>query len=242
MILLDPLARPVIAHRGASGEYPENTLLAFARGLEQGADGIECDVRLAADGTPVVIHDATLDRTTSGRGPVAAFTVEQLRQVDAGRGERIPTLADVLDAFPHIPVILEIKEPRAAVTVRRVLADHHAAGRVLVGAFERESLRPFEAGGWRSASRSETALFWAAARTRYPLYRPGFHAFTVPARYGWLPVVTAAFVDRARRLEQPVHVWTVDTPEEAAALRALGVAGIISNYPGRLVRTSPPEP
>ena len=82
--LLDPAARLVIAHRGSSAEAPENTLPAFEAAVARGADAIELDVRLTADGAPVVIHDATLDRTTDRTGPVAALTLAELRAVDAG--------------------------------------------------------------------------------------------------------------------------------------------------------------
>ncbi len=114
MILLDPDARPVIAHRGASGQYPENTLLAFTKALEMGADAIELDVRLTTDGVPIVLHDPTLDRTTDGKGAVAGLTLAEVRRAVAGAGERVPALAEVLECFPVTPLIVEIKEERAA--------------------------------------------------------------------------------------------------------------------------------
>ncbi len=111
----------VIAHRGASGYAPENTAAAFAKAIAMGADAIETDVRLSADGELVLIHDATVTRTTDGRGPVADHTLAELRALDAGRwfsdafaGERVPTLAELIeDVAPRIPVVLEIKD-RAA--------------------------------------------------------------------------------------------------------------------------------
>ena len=111
----------VIAHRGASGYAPENTAAAFAKAIAMGADAIETDVRLSADGELVLIHDATVTRTTDGRGPVADHTLAELRALDAGRwfsdafaGERVPTLAELIeDVAPRIPVGLEIKD-RAA--------------------------------------------------------------------------------------------------------------------------------
>ena len=233
MQLLDPSARPLVGHRGASGEFPENTLLAFARALEQGADALECDARISADGVPVIIHDPTLDRTTNGRGPVAALELASLRQLDAGRGERVPTLAEALDAFPRTEFILEIKDRRAAEPARRVLADQRAARRVLVGAFERGALRPFDIGFSRSASQPETALFWAGSRLGLAPFRPRYRALTVPERRGRLTVVDGRFVRTALRSRFPVHVWTVDDPADGQRLRALGVSGIITNYPGR---------
>ncbi|MCC7360725.1 MAG: hypothetical protein IT317_14685 [Anaerolineales bacterium] len=104
----------VIAHRGASADAPENTLSAFALALEQGADGLELDVTLSADGVPVVIHDDTLDRTTDGRGRVARHTLAELKGLDAGyaarfgskfAGQRLPTLDEVFAAFGQRTII-----------------------------------------------------------------------------------------------------------------------------------------
>ena len=89
MILVDPLARPVIAHRGASGFFPENTLLAFRKAIEVGADALEFDVRVTEDGIPVVIHDSTVDRTTDGVGVVSEMTLAAMTEFDAGDGEKI---------------------------------------------------------------------------------------------------------------------------------------------------------
>ncbi len=134
--LLDLAAHPVIAHRGASGHAPENTLAAFELAVTQGADAFELDVRLTRDGAPVVIHDDTLDRTTDLTGPLRARTLAELRQADAGHGFtpdrgrntpfrgtgiRIPTLAEVLWSFPTMPVLVEVKEPAVQEAVRRVL-------------------------------------------------------------------------------------------------------------------------
>jgi len=235
MILLDPAARPIIAHRGASGEYPENTLLAFARAIEQGADALELDLRVTADGVPVVLHDAALDRTTDRSGLVRTLPLEVVRQADAGRGEAVPTLADVLESFPTTPLVIEIKTPEAAQPVLSVLQTRGAGGRVLVGAFEYSSLAPFERAGLaRAASRREVAWFWLAARWSGGSSHLPWRAFTVPRRWGRLAVVDRRFVAAARRRDIPVHVWTVNDPSEARSLRELGVCGIITDYPGRM--------
>ncbi len=234
MLLLDPTSRPLIGHRGASGEYPENTLLAFDQALAQGADALELDVRVSADGIPVVIHDATVDRTTDGAGPVAGYSADALGRLDAGAGESVPLLAEVLDRYADTPLVVELKERAAGPAVAGLLRRHGAANRVLVGAFDGGALRPFARAPFaRAASRAETALCWAASRLG--LVPPGrFAAFTVPERHGLVTVVDRAFVRAARRRGRPVHVWTVDDPVEAARLRGLGVAGIITNFPARL--------
>src|SRR5665213_852735 len=122
--LLDPAAKLVIAHRGNSAFFPENTLEAFQQGMALGADALEFDVRLSHDGKAVVIHDSTLERTTNGTGAVSALTLDDLQRLDAGhgftrdggrtfpfrgRGIRIPAFDFVLSAFPGVPMIVEIK-------------------------------------------------------------------------------------------------------------------------------------
>ncbi len=235
MILLDPEARPLVGHRGAAGEYPENTLLAFDMALEQGADALEFDVRLTAEGIPVVIHDATVDRTTEGTGEVRALTLPELQALDAGGGERVPTLTTVLKRYPDTPFIVEIKEVGAARPAAEVLTRHAAADRSIVGSFLHGALRPFGPPAFRrSASRRETVMFWAASRLGRAQAGTGFQAFAVPERHRRMTVVDRRFVEAAQRRGKPVHVWTVDEPEDARRLRALGAAGIITNYPARM--------
>lgn len=235
MILLDPDARPLIGHRGASGELPENTLAAFDRALEEGADALELDVRLSRDGVPVVIHDSTVDRTTGGRGAVHDLLLAELRLLDAGRGERIPTLEEVLERYSSTPLVLEVKAVEAAEPVAQLLGRHGAAARVLVGSFERAALRPFADGPFvRAASRGETARFWFWSRVGLTVGRGGYRAFTVPEYHGRLHVVDRRFAWAAGQRRTPIHVWTVNDVEAARRLRALGVSGVITDYPARL--------
>src|SRR5438067_10660640 len=127
----------VIAHRGASGTHPENTMAAFRRAVDVGAGMIELDVQLTRDRHVVVIHDATLDRTTDGRGPVSAVTLAELRRLDGGgwfapgfAGERVPTLAEVLAAV-HVPVNVELKPARDDDGLeRRALGEVEEAGAI----------------------------------------------------------------------------------------------------------------
>jgi glycerophosphoryl diester phosphodiesterase len=255
--LLDPEARLVIAHRGSSSEAPENTLPAFEAAARRGADAIELDVRLTADGAPVVIHDATLDRTTDRTGPVAALTLAELRAVDAGwrftpdlgrthpyRGgdARVPTLGEVLWAFPRLTILVEIKEPSAQEAVRRVLVQEDAAARCVVASEHREALLAFEGPPFaRGASAAEiSALYWAAlVRRRIP--NPGYRMLSVPLRFRGLPVPTSGFVAAARANGCAVHVWTVDSPDTARRLWRRGVSGIVTNVPGTMVEAGRKE-
>ena len=251
--LLDLSARPVIAHRGASAYAPENTLPAFELAVRQGADAFELDVRLSRDGAPVVIHDETLDRTTSLTGPVRARTLAELRAADAGlrftpdRGRtapfrdtnaRIPTLAEVLWAFPAISVMVEVKEPEAQDAVRRVLLEAGATGRCVVasehaGALESFREEPFACG----ASGPEISALYRAAMLRRPLPDCRHRLLSVPLRWHGLPVPTRAFVRAARTLGCPVHVWTVNDAATARRLWARGVAGIVTDVPD-VIRTA----
>jgi len=239
VILLDPTARPIIAHRGASGEAPENTIFAFERGLALGADALEFDVRLSSDGVPVAIHDATLDRTTNVTGAVGQRTVRELAQVDAGAGQGIPTVDQVLESFPDTPVIIEVKEIRAAQPLADLVVRHGAEGRVLIGSFLHEALACFgESRINRCASRRDTTKFWLGSRLRVPLGATRFEALSVPVRHRGIHVADRAFVRTAVRRGLPVHVWTIDDLSEAKRLRALGIAGIITNWPDRMTALS----
>lgn len=251
----------VFGHRGGLALGPENTRLAFARGLATGADGFECDVRLSADGVPVVIHDATLDRTTDATGPVAARTAAELSRVDATcrftavragdavpAVEGVPRLDDVLAALPMARIIIELKDPRpavaeAAVTVIRRL---RAAERVCVGSFHHEVLsrvRALAPDLTTSASLREARWLLARARVHWPLASPPrFRALQVPVRAGRLHVVDRVFVARAHREQALVHVWTVNDPIEMRALLDLGVDGLISDRPDLAIETRDARP
>lgn len=254
--LLDLSSRPVIAHRGASGSAPENTLPAFELAARQGADAFELDVRLTADGVPVVIHDATLERTTGKRGSVAVKTVAQLRELDPGNrfspdggrtypfrgtGIVVPTLTEVLRAFPDIPVLLDIKEPRGQEAIRRVLIEERAVDRCVLGSDIAAALTLFRNPPFVvAASRQEISrLYWGSLlRATRPLKaRPasvGFRLLSVPAYHRGLRVPTRSFVTAARRIGCPVHVWTVNDPALARQLWSSGVAGIVTNLPDRI--------
>jgi len=245
--LLDLSARPIIAHRGASASAPENTIPSFRLAAELGADAFELDVRLTADGMPVLLHDRTLDRTTDRTGPLRALTLEQLRQVDAGarftrdRGRtypfrgadvHIPTLQQVLQAFPEMPCMVEVKEPEAQEAVRRVLLEERAPDRCVIASEYYEALRVFREPPFATAAAGAEigALYRAVLFRRLPASVP-YRCLSVPVRYCGLPVPTRAFVAAARRLGCPVHVWTVNRTATARALWTRGVAGVVTNYP-----------
>jgi len=223
--------RPLVfAHRGGSQLAPENTLEAFDRGMAAGADGIELDVRLSQDGIAMVHHDPTLDRTTTGTGPVGDRTAAQLASLN------VPTLREVLVRFPHARMIIELKEPRLGL-VKAVVGDVRGAG------MERNvCLGSFSSRGLALARRVDGDIATSAGRSevRVALYRSWFHlspgrrryqAFQVPEVSGTTRVVSPRFVKLAHRAGMVVQVWTVDDPSDMRRLLDWGVDGLISDRP-----------
>lgn len=234
-----------IAHRGASKVAPPNTLAAFVKAVELGADGIEFDVHLSADGVPVVIHDFAVDATTDGHGRVADMTLAQLKALDAGSrfdlafaGERIPTLGEVLDAVGDrllLNVELKSTSVRDNGLERAVIGQIERRGlsdRVLISSFNPFSLR--RAG--RIAPHIPLGLLYAP-----DLPLPLRRAWLAPlaphqARHPHYSMVDARYMAWARRSGYRVNVWTVDEPDEMRRLIALGVDGIITDVPDVLRR------
>jgi len=235
-----------IAHRGASAAAPPNTLAAFKKAIELGADGIEFDVHFSADGVPVVIHDFTVDATTDGSGRVADLTLAQLKQLDAGTrfdpaftGERIPTLDEVLEAVRGrrgwggellLNVELKTTSPgdngleRAVITL---VEQHSLSRRVLFSSFNPFSLRRAK----RIAPHIPAGLLYDQGLS-LPLRR-AWLAFLAPheARHPHYKMVDARYMAWARRRGYRVNTWTVDDPAEMRRLVGLGVNGIITNVP-----------
>jgi glycerophosphoryl diester phosphodiesterase len=254
----------LVAHRGGSLLAPENTMVAFRMAVEDWwADMLELDVRLTKDGEVVVIHDATVDRTTDGHGRVSDFTLAELQSLDAGfrfvddfggtpfrgTGVVVPTLDEVLRAFPSMRVNVEAKEAPVAGPLVAVIAHHAAQHRVLVAA-EFESAR-IDARGYQGpwgASYLQILLFWILhGLPGGSPYTPGADIFQVPERRGRLRVVTPRFVREAHRLSIPVQVWTVNREDDMRRLLDLGVDGIQTDRPDLLAgvlteRTGRPVP
>lgn len=228
-LLLDPTRRLVIGHRGAAARASENTLPSFQLALDQGADAFELDVHVSADGVPVVFHDATLERTTTLTGPVAARSAAELRAVN------VPSLAEVLEAFPAMPIIVEIKDARAQAAVARVLIDHGATDRCVVAADDPACVTDFMAPPFqRGSSRPEITRLWAGSLVGLPPRHVNYRLLSVPDRHHGLPIATRRFFAAARQLGVPVHVWTVNDPARAAQLWAAGASGIITDDPGAM--------
>ncbi|MBI3048863.1 MAG: glycerophosphodiester phosphodiesterase [Acidobacteria bacterium] len=248
-------SRPLVfAHRGGCALGPENTLAAFDLGLAAGADGLELDVHLSADGIPVVHHDATLDRTTSGSGPLAARTAAELARIDAGcrftdggtfpfrnQGVGIPTLAEVLRRYSDVRLIVEMKVNSSEMgeAVARDVRRAGAAERVCAAGY-----------GARSAAAARAALPEMAssachAEVRLAVYRTWacwpvrgvrYGGYQVPEHNGVLQIVSPQFIRYAHEAALKVQVWTVDREDDMRRLLEWGVDGLISNRPDLAVR------
>jgi len=229
-----------IAHRGASNAAPANTLAAFEKAVELGADGIEFDVHLSADGIPVVIHDFSVDSTTDGSGRVADLTLAQLEQLDAGSsfdpafaGERIPTLEKVLETFgDRLLLNIELKDLslRDSGLERAVIAQIEQRGlgnRVILSSFNPFSLRRAK----KIAPHIPVGLLYASSLP-LPLRRAWLaHLFPHEARHPEHTMVDARYLAWARRRGYQVNTWTVNDPDEMHRLISLGVDSIITNVP-----------
>lgn len=247
----------VIGHRGAAGVAPENTVVSIERAIRGGAQAIEIDVHVSADGRLVTIHDDTVDRTTNGTGPVEGMTIEEIRRLDAGHhftpdrgrsfpyrgaGVRVPTLDEAVAAAAGLPMIVEIKSRAAGVALGGWLRARRAqsgdADRFIIAGFEREIVaRAADAAAWRSATRADLIPFVLLGKLGIggPL-PPHVDAIMVPIRKGPLRIVTRGFVRRAHERGVGIFVWTVNRPSVMRELFDIGVDGLISDVPARLNR------
>ncbi|MFN8544187.1 MAG: glycerophosphodiester phosphodiesterase [Candidatus Binatia bacterium] len=241
----------LFAHRGASGLFPENTLEAFRAGLEAGADRLELDVHATLDGQVVVFHDETLDRTTDGTGPVSARTLAEIERLDAGcrfvapdgtrpfvgRGVGVPTLVQLLETCPGVPLNIEIKQgdPPIVQAVLAVLDRFAARERTLLAAEHgsiMDRIRSAAPDVLTSASSEEVADFVFRLRDgRLADWCPAAVALQVPPSFHEVPIVTAESVAAAHAHGLEIHVWTVNTPREVDDLLDLGVDAIMTDFP-----------
>ena len=239
MSLLPPVMR--IAHRGASGWAPENTLAAVEKALEIGVDLVEIDLRLSADGHAAVIHDRTVDRTTDGTGIVETLTRDEIQKLDAGSwfgqefsGERVPFFEDVLDLVGRRALVLvEAKTDEAAEQAATIIRTRRAQSRVIIQSFSATAIRTVN----RLDRRIPTAFLMmgseAALRRKTGVVKRvlklGANALCL--RYSATqPELVEIFLKRA----MGVWVWTVDEEADMRAMVEMGVGGIITNWPDRL--------
>lgn len=223
----------IYAHRGASAEFPENTIPAFARAVELGAYGIELDVQLSRDGVPVVIHDDSVDRTTNGSGLVADLDLAELQKLDAGDGAKIPTLAAVLDLTQeHLHVDIEVKAAEAADAVLSETANR-ADLRFAVSSFDHDVLRHArqiskEIELWPLTVAVSDDVLETANELGSPLIAPSDR------------FMNREIIEHIRDNGFGCWVWTVNHPTRAEALIAFGVVGLCTDDPAALIHLQRP--
>ena len=222
----------VIGHRGAAGCAPENTLLALERCMRQGAHALEFDVQLHPSGQLFLLHDLTLDRTTSGRGLAGKMPWEKLRKLDAGQGQQIPTLDEALELIDQQAVVnVELKTwngtgGAVARVLREHLADGWPAAQFLVSSFHLPELFEFKQAAPEIPIGVLTCgvpLDWAAVATEL-----GAQALNISAEF-----VDERLVDDAHKRGVKVYVYTVNRADEIAQLKRIGVDGAFTDFPER---------
>jgi len=249
----------LFAHRGVSGEAPENTLVAFQRAVDLGIVYAELDMHATRDGHVVVCHDATLERTTNGHGQIRALSLAEVRTFDAGyhfssdsghtfpfraTEVRVPTLLEVLEQFPTLHFTIEIKQTDPPIE-ELVIAAVRAIGREqqVIVASEHDAVL---ARVRRHAPEIATNLGYAevfefiqrVAANQLADYHPPGHALQIPPSFQGIPLVTSQTVDAAHTFGCEMHAWTIDDPQEMDSLLDVGVDGIMSNFPARLLEVA----
>ncbi len=232
----DPPLPRVLAHRGLAAEAPENTPLAFLKALSAGARYLETDVRASADGIAVISHDEDLRRIAGRDVRVAQLTKPELARLDLGEGQHIPTLAEVLDAFPEARFNIDVKSADAVEPTVRAILDLGATDRVLVSSFDERRRRAAVAGlpgvaTSASATRFLRALIGGKTGIAPVLRRAlrGIDAVQIPERAVGLTTITPRTVAAFHAAGVEVHVWTVNDPGRMRELLDLGVDGIVTD-------------
>jgi glycerophosphoryl diester phosphodiesterase len=251
-------SRPMVfAHRGGGGLIPENTLPAFVHSARIGADALELDVHATEDGTLVVMHDAAVDRTTNGHGQISELTLEAVRKLDAGflfsidgnqtfpfrgKGITVPTLQEIFEALPEMTFNIEPKQqsPSIIVPLCALIRDRKMTDKTIVGSFDQTTIDDFRRACPEvatAASPSEVSRFLALAKSGLAdSYSPPMQTLQVPENLGGLQIVSKEFVEAAHRRNLKVHVWTINETADMQRLLEMGVDGVMTDYPDRLLK------
>ncbi|HEU4750926.1 MAG TPA: glycerophosphodiester phosphodiesterase [Acidimicrobiia bacterium] len=243
--------RPVgIAHRGSRLLWPENTMTSFGGATDLGYRFLETDLRVTGDGVLVAFHDANLDRTTDGRGPITQLSWEQVARFDAGFNHRVgssfpfrgqgigvPRFEDLARALPQHGWILDLKSDGSVEVLARMLQEMDMTDRVIVGSFSGDRVTRFRrlTGGKVATSTSpqETIEAVVEGSLRGLLTGPA-EALHIPITWYGVPIVTSHLVKAAHAADRLIHVWTINRFEDMGMLLELGVDGLITDRPDLL--------
>lgn len=246
----------VIAHRGGAGLWAENTMYAFQQAQLLGVDIIEMDVRSTQDGVLVIIHDPTVERTTNGAGRVGDMTLAELKKLDAGyrwspdggntfplrqMDITVPTVQEVFKALPEMRFNIEPKQDSPAIVqpLCRIIREQAMTDKVMIASFSSAILDDFRRACPEiatSASPGEVSTFLALYKTGLAhSYSPTMQALQVPEYAGGIHVLTEDFVKAAHERNLEVHAWTVNEEQDMRRLLGIGLDGIMTDYPDRLM-------
>lgn len=223
---------------------------AFSGAVELGYQHLETDLHITSDGVLVCVHDDTVDRTTDGSGDVSSFSLEELKELDAGfrhagpdgfdfrgKGVEVPTLEEVVTSFPDVCVVVDMKVDGLAEPLAELIVRNHLTDRVIVGSFNDERLAEFVSitkGSIATSTGTAMSRLWVLAS------RVGRHvggdakALQLPTQIRGVRVVDERLVKVAHEAGLPVHVWTVNDPDEMRRLLDVGVDGLVTDRPDLL--------
>ena len=262
--VLQPWYRPrvgderklIMAHQGGEGEYPSNTNLAFTQAKQNGADALDTDMLVTKDGVLVLFHDETLEYRTNGTGYVHDKTYSELLKLDfaynwtpdggatypyRGQGIKVSTVKSLLTVFPTDRIGIEIKQVplQAAKDLCTMIKQYQAENRVLVSSSTQPNMDAFRTACptvATSATQDEATQFFLFTLSGFPqLYQPKFTSLQIPEQFSGITVLTPSFVTAAHNKGIKVYPWTIDTPEQAQRLINMGVDGLNTSYPKRII-------
>ena len=246
----------VFAHQGGENLRPSNTMIAFQHAASLGADVLDTDMHMTRDGALVLMHDETVDRTTDGAGAIRDLTLAELKRLDAGyrfstdggrtfpyrgQGVAVPTLEELFQAFPDKRIGIEIKQtpPEVAVPFCALIRRYYMQDRVLVSSFRQTNMDAFRKECPEvatSATEDEIRLFFILSTLGLSAaYSPSYQSLQVPEYSGDIHVLTPWFIAAAHSRGLAVQPWTIDEEADLRRILSLGVDGINTNFPDRLL-------
>lgn len=247
----------VIAHQGGDGVWPGETMLAYQNSANLGVDVLEMDIHITADGSLILMHDETVDRTTDGTGEIESMTLAEIKKLDAaydwspdegqtfpyrGQGISTTTLEEVFAAFPDKRMTIEIKKTNTSMAKPfcNLIRKYHMQEKVLVASFHDERLKDFRAECPEvatSSAKNETTVFVLMTKAFLGgYYSPKFNSLQVPEESGGITVMTPGFVRAAHARNLAVEPWTINDEETMRKFIAWGVEGIITDRPDILMK------
>jgi len=212
----------IIAHRGASYFEPENTLKAYKRAIEMGADFVELDVRMSKDNELIIMHDPDISRTTNGKGLVNDFTLDELKEFDAGKGERIPTLKGVIDFVKNkVGLVIEIKEPGTEKAILEKIEENDIENIILTSFFHKSIKNVF-----KPNLKTNLGIIFTCEPVNVHKLAADANASVIFPSYRY---ITKDLVKKAKNHGLNIYPWAIDDEEIFKKFASMGVDGVVTN-------------